>query len=134
MKFPTYTKMFMVIVVLMSSAGFIANKYQETQFDINSIKQFDETKNTKHTDDFADWYCKNITGDDGECKEIIILELDSSYYEGHNDSKTDRKWVNMISSKTKKLDKFCQDSPSPDICKIYRDALLDRYVEGLRGN
>ena len=133
MKFPTYTKLILIIAVLMSSAGFIANKYQETQFDISKIKQFNETKFTKHTDDFAEWYCKNITGDDGECKEIIVLELDSSYYEGFHDSKTDRKWVNMIATKTKKLDKFCKDSPTPDVCKIYRDVLLDRYVEGLRG-
>lgn len=66
-----------------------------------------------------------------ECVDILALELDSAFSEGVKDSRSTAQWTSLINRKAKSMKDLCDNAPNENICMMYRDQLMARYMAGL---
>lgn len=66
-----------------------------------------------------------------ECADILALELDSAFNDGVKDSNSSAQWNTLINRKAKSWKDLCDKAPSKNICMMYRDQLMARYMAGL---
>ncbi|WWS24676.1 hypothetical protein vBKpnAMK4_00492 [Klebsiella phage vB_Kpn_AM_K4] len=66
-----------------------------------------------------------------ECVDILALELDSAFSDGVKDSRSPAQWTTLINRKAKSMKDLCVNAPNENICLMYRDQLMARYMSGL---
>lgn len=75
----------------------------------------------------AQTFCNTNT----ECVDILALELDSAFNDGVRDSSSSAQWTTLINRKAKSMKDLCVNAPNENICLMYRDQLMARYMSGL---
>ena len=74
---------------------------------------------------------KTFCNTNSECVDILALELDSALSDGVKDSRSPAQWTTLINRKAKSMKDLCVNAPNENICLMYRDQLMARYMSGL---
>ena len=83
----------------------------------------------KASQQIAEKFCSY---DDKSCVSFLSLELSDAYASGKADRRNKKAWDLNVAAYAKTKRNLCDEAPEKDICYSYRDALLNRYMAGLR--